>query len=122
MQGLASKIREDYAVRRIGAFNSVGVWTLYVKEVKRFFKVGMQTDDKQGFQYGDKKDEQVGKMWMLRNPDEQVLQQIIHGNRGPWAKRSLPGSYRIALNTCAEASSEASITLSVWVEETNPAS
>jgi len=43
MQGLASKVREDYAVRRIGAFNSVGVWTLYVKEVKRFIKVGMQT-------------------------------------------------------------------------------
>ncbi|HKJ74307.1 MAG TPA: ABC transporter permease [Alphaproteobacteria bacterium] len=44
MHGLVSTTsREDYAVRRIGAFNRIGVWTLYTKEVKRFVKVGMQT-------------------------------------------------------------------------------
>ncbi len=30
-------------VRRIGAVNWLGLWTLYVREVKRFLKVGMQT-------------------------------------------------------------------------------
>ena len=43
MHGLASTSRQNYAVRRIGAFNWLGIWTLYVKEVRRFLKVGMQT-------------------------------------------------------------------------------
>ncbi len=32
-----------FAVRRIGLINTLGVWTLYVKEVRRFAKVGFQT-------------------------------------------------------------------------------
>lgn len=32
-----------FATRRIGAVNWVGLWTLYVKEVQRFMKVGLQT-------------------------------------------------------------------------------
>ncbi len=32
-----------FAVRRIGAVNWVGLWTLYAKEVHRFMKVGLQT-------------------------------------------------------------------------------
>jgi ABC-2 type transport system permease protein len=32
-----------YAVRRFGRVNWVGLWTLYLKEVQRFMKVGMQT-------------------------------------------------------------------------------
>jgi len=32
-----------YATKRIGAVNWLGVWTLYVKEVRRFFKVFGQT-------------------------------------------------------------------------------
>ncbi len=31
------------AVRRIGPINGLGLWTLYVKEVRRFAKVGFQT-------------------------------------------------------------------------------
>ncbi len=32
-----------FPVRRIGAINGLGLWTLYVKEVRRFAKVGFQT-------------------------------------------------------------------------------
>jgi ABC-2 type transport system permease protein len=31
------------AVRRFGAVNWLGLWTLYIREVRRFWKVGMQT-------------------------------------------------------------------------------
>ena len=30
-------------VRQFGAVNWLGLWTLYVREVRRFLKVGMQT-------------------------------------------------------------------------------
>ena len=43
MHGLISSPGPGYAVRRMGAFNGLGIWTLYVKEVRRFVKVGMQT-------------------------------------------------------------------------------
>jgi len=32
-----------FAPRRLGAVNWIGLWTLYVKEVQRFMKVGLQT-------------------------------------------------------------------------------
>lgn len=32
-----------FGVRRVGYFNTLGIWTLYAKEVKRFLKVWMQT-------------------------------------------------------------------------------
>lgn len=34
---------QELTVRRYGALNGVGVWTLYEKEVRRFMKVSMQT-------------------------------------------------------------------------------
>jgi hypothetical protein len=71
-----------------------------------------QSDDEQGFQQGDGEDQQVGDMGVLRYPGEQLLQQAVHGNRN---------QLRV-LNTCAAASRVASITLSLWVDETNPAS
>jgi ABC-2 type transport system permease protein len=42
---LARVARVDWAprVRHFGAVNWVGLWTLYLREVRRFFKVGMQT-------------------------------------------------------------------------------
>jgi len=33
----------EFPVRRIGLINGLGLWTLYVKEVRRFAKVGFQT-------------------------------------------------------------------------------
>ena len=41
-------IRADYpeiGVRQFGRFNWLGLWTLYLKEVRRFTKVWMQTLD-----------------------------------------------------------------------------
>lgn len=35
--------REQYQLRQYGAFNSLGLWTLYQREVGRFLKVWMQT-------------------------------------------------------------------------------
>ncbi len=35
--------QNTFTVRRIGAINGLGLWTLYVKEVRRFAKVGFQT-------------------------------------------------------------------------------
>ena len=40
---VASEQRPAFAERRVGRVNWIGVWTLYVKEVQRFMKVGMQT-------------------------------------------------------------------------------
>lgn len=34
---------QHFSVRRIGFINGLGLWTLYVKEVRRFAKVGFQT-------------------------------------------------------------------------------
>ncbi|PHS23289.1 MAG: multidrug ABC transporter permease [Robiginitomaculum sp.] len=36
-------IAPEFPVRRIGIINGLGLWTLYVKEVRRFAKVGFQT-------------------------------------------------------------------------------
>ncbi|NOX82560.1 MAG: ABC transporter permease [Alphaproteobacteria bacterium] len=39
----ATNLKADFGVRRFGAVNWLGLWTLYLKEVRRFMKVVTQT-------------------------------------------------------------------------------
>jgi ABC-2 type transport system permease protein len=39
----AANLQVDFGVRRFGAVNWLGLWTLYLKEVRRFMKVATQT-------------------------------------------------------------------------------